>query len=482
MSETRTSSSSAHARSRFRRRSNDTLGIAWLHGEFHAAVFRRQSLVRAWTCSETVDTLPAFEAAFDAATAAVDFSGVEVFLILAHEQFVHQPEQAPPFSEAAARSYLRGRVERFEKEHGPVLWVSQRMASVRQDAAYLLHMLPAAFYDGINSLLLARRFDLTRVLPASVPLQLVLESGGVAKGQPVLLAAATGSTTAVLAAKADAEALFSRNLQAGWDRDPARLGVELNRSLLYAKQQFGVAMNRVCLLGAADAATRAELQARCGEDRTIDVVASSPTDWLHAVARLSARHPVNLVAGYLGRKRRNQLIRRSLIAACWLGIAVLGLDAWATTLRTQEARMRLEELGANQAAMYQRRAELIARNQTMDTQRRFIAQVDEERVPSVPGKLLAYVASVIPQTVALTEFQCRHDPATARWRFRLEGRVDGDEETAHDLLTSLQRQLTRSVFQARFDDTARVIVPVSIAADALPDSQRFAVEGGLFEN
>lgn len=144
--------------------------------------------------------------------------------------------------------------------------------------------------------------------------------------------------------------------------------------------------------------------------------------------------------------------------------------------------MRLEELGANQAAMYQRRAELIARNQTMDTQRRFIAQVDEERVPSVPGKLLAYVASVIPQTVALTEFQCRHDPATARWRFRLEGRVDGDEETAHDLLTSLQRQLTRSVFQARFDDTARVIVPVSIAADALPDSQRFAVEGGLFEN
>ena len=115
----------------FMRRNSDTLGIVWMHGSFHAAVFRRQTLVSSWACDVEVPGIEDFEYAFDSAVGALGFEGEEVFLILAHDQFIHQAEQAPAFSESASRTYLRGRVERYEKEHEPVLWVSQRTVSAR---------------------------------------------------------------------------------------------------------------------------------------------------------------------------------------------------------------------------------------------------------------------------------------------------------------------------------------------------------------
>ncbi|MGC4072599.1 MAG: hypothetical protein QM760_08790 [Nibricoccus sp.] len=464
------------------RRNSDTLGIAWMHGSFHAAVFRRQSLVASWSCDVEVPGVEDFEYAFDSALGALGFKGEEVFLILAHDQFIHQAEQAPAFSEAASRSYLRGRVERHEKEQEPVLWVSQRTLSARQESAFVLHMLPSAFYGRLNSLLLARRLDLTRILPVSVPLQLILESLDTPKEQPVLIAAETGSATTVLAARNDGQLLFSRTLLARWDADPARLGVEVNRSLLYAKQQFSALIDRVWLLGEANEAARGEVQTRCGNGKEITVRASAPVDWLQAVARLSPRHPVNLVAGYLGRKRRHQFVRRALIAGCWLGFGLLALDAWTRSSRWQEEHKRLASLTANETVLHETRARLEVRNKSADVHRLFIKQASEDRLPQVPSRLLAFISSTLPADANLTDFNVKWEPATGVWSFRLEGQIEGDEETAREALTAFQKQLVKSPLRARFNDATRVIVPIPVVGTELPAAQRFNLEGTLFEN
>jgi hypothetical protein len=466
----------------FMRRNSDTLGIAWMHGVFHAAVFRKQNLVAAWSCDVEVPGIEDFEYAFDSALGALEFKGEEVFLILAHDQFVHQAEQAPAFSEAASRSYLRGRVERHEKEREPVLWISQRTLSARQEAAFVLHMLPSAFYGRLNSLLLARRLDLTRILPVSVPLQLILESLDTPKDQPVLVAADTGAATTVLAARNDGQLLFSRTLLARWEADPARLGVEVNRSLLYAKQQYGSVINRIWMLGPATDAARAEVQARCGADKEVSLLSSTPSDWLQAVARLTPRHPVNLVAGYLGRKRRNQFARRVLVAGCWLGFGLMALDAWARSSQWHAERLRLADLRTNEATLNETRERLIQRNATAESHRTLIAEASDNRLPSVPSRLVAFVASVLPAEAHLTDFSVKWDHAADSWSFRLDGQIEGDEETAREALAAFQRQLTRSPLRVRFNDATRLIVPVPLPGGALPTAQRFSLEGVLFEN
>jgi hypothetical protein len=464
------------------RRNRDVMGIAWMHGAFHAAVFRRQSLVASWACDVEVPGVEDFEYAFDSAIGALGFKGEEVFLILAHDQFIHQAEQAPGFSEAASRSYLRGRVERHEKEREPVLWVSQRTLSTRQEAAFVLHMLPSAFYGRLNSLLLARRLDLTRILPVSVPLQLILESLETPKDQPVLVTAETGSATTVLAARNDGQLLFSRTLLARWDADPARLGVEVNRSLLYAKQQFSAVIDKVWLLGAASETARAEVQTRCGAGKEIAVRASAPVDWLQAVARLSPRHPVNLVVGYLGRKRRHQFVRRALIAGCWLGLGLMTLDAWSRSIRWQEEQLRLTALAANEATLHETRASLEQRNATAEAHRAFIKQASEDRLPPVPGRLLAFLANALPADASLTDFTVKWDAATGSWSLRIDGQIDGDEETAREALSAFQRQLVKSPLRVRFNDASRAITPMPVVGTELPSAQRFNLEGVLFEN
>ena len=464
----------------FVRRNSDTLGLAWLNGSLHAAVFRKHVMTASWQAEGAVPGLDEFEAALDTAVSALNFKGSEVFLVLAHEQFVHQAEQAPSFSDSAARSYLRGRVERFEKEREAVLWVSQRTVSVRQEAAFLLHMLPSAFYGKLNSLLLSRRLDLTRILPLSVPLQLLLEPLVTDKNQAVLLAADGGGATTIIAARPGEQLLFSRTMLTRWDTDPARLGVEVNRSLLYAKQQFATVIDKIWLLGDASEQTRTEVQTRCGAGKDVSVRATTPFDFLQIIDRLTPRHPVNLVAGYLGRKRRLQFIRRAVVGACWLGFALLALDAWARSTNWAAERSRLEDLQRNEAALHAERERLVARNSVAEQQREFLRIAIDERLPAVAAKFLAFWAGAQPAEMYLSDFTVKWDPVTQAWGFRAEGFVEGDEETARDTLTAFQKQLARSPFAARIGDGSRSLLPVPTTGTDLITNHRFVWEGDLF--
>lgn len=475
--------SATKAHRTFHRRNSDILGLAWLHGNLQAAAFRKLALTSSWECKTPVNTLEEFEAAFDEACAALGFAGEEVFLILAHDQFIHQAEQAPGFAEAASKLYLRGRVERHEKEREPVLWVSQRTMSARQESAFILHLLPSAFYGRLNSMLLARRLDLTRIVPLTVPLQLVLETLDAPKDKPVLLATETGGATTVLAARGDGQLLFARTMLARWDVDPARLGVEVNRSLLYAKQQFTALIDRVWLLGAASEAARAEVQTRCGAGKEVIVQASAPIDWLQALVRLTPRHPVNLVAGYLGRKRRSQFLRRALVAACWLGLALVSLDAWDREFTWKEERRHLAELRANEGALTATRDGLLLRNAEVEKHRAFLKQAVEDRLPPVPPRFLAFVASVLPPEAQLSELSVKWESATGLWSFRIDGQFEGDEETAREGVLGFQKTIAKSPLQARLNDAARLVVAMPPAPGTeLPTAYRFSLEGTLFEN
>jgi hypothetical protein len=463
-------------------RSRDILGLAWLHGAFHAAVFRRQTLVASWQSPIRVHSLEEFESALDAAIAALAFDGTEAFLVLEHDEFVHQAEHAPPFSDSAARKYLRGLVMSHEMDHEPVLWVSQRMVSARQEAAFLLHLLPSGFHGRLNGLLLARRLDLTRILPLVVPLQLMLDGGLAPRDQAVLLAAEAGDATTVMAGRGDGQLLFARTMAAGWATDAGRIGVEANRSVLYAKQQFGAAIDRIYLLGGAGEDARASVQAKCGPEKLVELRPATPLDWLQAVAKLSARHPVNLVAGQLGRKRRQQFLRRVLLAGCWLGFGLMALNAWSRGQSWRQELRHFDDLRSHATDLRDDRDRLQQRNAGVARNRAFVRQAAGERLPPVPGKFLEYLGAVLPATAQLTRFETKWEPATGRWTFRLEGLIEGDDETARETLASFQAAVGKSPLHARFNDAGRTLTAVPAVGSALPTTQRFGVEGGFFEN
>ncbi len=463
------------------RRSGQTLGIAWLHGSLTAAVFRRQTREGSCTIPRPVHTFEEFGVAVDEVLARLEFAGTEAFLVLEHEQFIHQTEAVPALVDRAARTYLQARLTRQEKDHGRIVWSAQKTISARQESAYLLHLLPVEFFDRLSQVVLARRLELTRILPLVVPLQFGLGSLPGTRNQPVLVAADMGQATAILVGTPEGGVAFARTLRASWSSEPGRVGVEVNRSLLYAKQKLGTVVNRIWLLGGDDAT--AEVRAKCGESKEITAQPAAPTDWLQAVAGLSPRDPVNLLAGHRQWLHRRGLIRRALGAAGWLGLVLLAAAAWTDM---ESARAEDRRFARLRTAAPMLRAEcdrLTERNREVTRERDFIQQMVNGRVPPVPARFLAYLASLTPAEGQWTDFRVERDDSSGGWSFHLAGAIEADEETARASLGALQRRLETGPFRAHFNEAVRLVTATRTDGGRSPlELQSFNLGGTLFEN
>lgn len=465
------------------RRSSDQLGIVWVHGSLNFGVLRQRKMLAHWSPPGPVRTLEEFSAALDEALTQLTFGGTETFLVLAGEPFVHQTESAPGFSAGAARHFLQGRVARHAQEHEPVLWVAQPTVSAKpDDKAFLLHLLPQSFYSQLNRLLLAHRLDLTRILPMTVPVQREMNGFPVTKGQAALAAVEVADATIVVIARVGGPILFARTILASLVTEPVRVAIEINRSLLYAKQQFSESVDRIWILSRSGRALE-EVKAKCGAGKTVMVLPTQPEEWLQTVTRVAPHQPVNLVASYLKRKQRQQFLRRALLAGAWLGLALLGLDGWTRAQDWRDEHARLSALRAHESVLVAERDRLAARNRKVEHEQEFVRQVTGGDLAPVPGKFLAYLASILPAEIRLTDFSVKAAEGGGGWTFQLDGTVAADEDSARELLGSLKKHLARSPLRARFNDASRAFGTTTTGGGATGgELQRFNLEGAILEN
>jgi hypothetical protein len=462
-------------------RNNNILGLAWLNGSLHAATFHRQKMAHSWTCPTAVHNVGELELVLDDALAQLEFAGTEMFLVLENEVFVHQADDIPVFSDGILRNYLKNRIQRHEHEHGPVLWVMQPLIIIGQEQSLLLHLLPKSFYDELHRILIKRHLDLTRILPLVVPLQYELNRIPAGKNTTVIVVAETGTSTSVVAGRVNGPLLFSRTILADLKREPARVGVEVNRSLLYAKQHFENAVSSIWLMAENGVSAAAEIKAKCGVGKKIVVLPATPIDWLQSTAKVSPQQPINLLSRYLKAKLRNQFIRGGFLIAVWLGLALMVLNQFQGTNAWNAEKARLVGLHSREASLRTDRERLERRNQTIAKDHAFIERVTNDRLPPVPARLLGFVAGLLPESARLMEFNVKWDTESGVWSFQFSGTIETDDETARALVAGMQADLAKSALRARFNENARALVASPINAPGAAEIQRFNLEGVLLE-
>ncbi|HEX3728895.1 MAG TPA: hypothetical protein VHV47_03765 [Opitutaceae bacterium] len=446
-----------------------SLIAAWVAGDFRAAVFQHGELGAEWRAPGRVRSLEELEGALDAARAALGSRETDVALLLEHEQFLHRVELAPSLAPAAARTHLQARVARHA---GRPVWAAERMAAVRQDAAYMLHVLPGAFHAELEQILRARRLRLTRLFPLSAPLLQAL--GGAESGdRPALAAAETGGVTTVVVGWPGGHLAFTRTFRAAWGAETERVSVEVNRSLLYAKQQLGTTVERIRLFG--DERAIADIAARCGENREIVGGPLSLRELMVSAAALPSSHPANAVGEHRRRQGRRRLLRTVLIAASWAAVAALGFSAAADWAAWKNETHIFQALQARGAELRAEHAQLMLRQRAATADRRFVAQVEAGRLPPVAARFPAYVGSLLPGSIQLTELRVEWQEAPRHWSFRLAGTVRGGEEEGRAAAAGLQDKLEHGPLRAHVAEGGPVLT-------AQPGGFAFNLEGTLFEN
>jgi len=462
-------------------RNNDVLGFAWLNGSLHAATFRRQKMTQSWSCPTSVRTVAEFEAVLDEALASVNFAGTDTFLILENEIFTHQADDIPIFAESAQRTYLKSRIQRHEKENGPVLWVMQPLITLHQEQSILLHLLPKSFYVELHHVLLKRHLDLTRILPLIVPVQYELNRIPAGKNTTVIVAAEIGTSTVVVAGRVGGPLLFSRTILADLNREPSRVGVEVNRSLLYTKQHFESAASSVWLMAQNGVSAASELQTKCGAGKKVVALPTTPVDWLQSAAKLSPQQPINLLSRYLKTKRRTQFIRGGVLVIAWLGLALMISSYFQAASDWRKEHAQLTNLHDHEPALRADRERLERRNNATERDLAFANRVSTDRLPPVPASLLGYVAKLLPDGARLVEFNVRWDAEAGSWSFQFNGSIEADDETARTLIASMQDELAKSPLRVRFNENAHVLMTAPLVTPGAPEVQRFNLEGVLFE-
>jgi len=445
------------------------LVAAWVAGDFRAAVFRHGELGPEWRAPGRVRTLEEFEGALDAARAALGGHETDFALLLEHEQFLHRVELAPSLAPAAARAHLQARVGRHAER--PV-WAAERMAAVRQDAAYVLHVLPGAFHAELEQILRARRLQLTRLFPLSAPLLRAL--GGAEGGdRPALAAAETGGITTVVVGWPGGHLAFTRTFRADWGAEAERVSVEVNRSLLYAKQQLGTTVERIRLFG--DERAIADAAARCGENREIVGAPLSLRGLMEAAAALPSSHPANAVGEHRRRQGRGRFLRVVGIAAAWAGVAALAVAGASDWAAWQNETSLFQALQARAPSLRAEQAQLLLRQRAATADRRFVAQVDAGRLPPVAARFPAYAGSLLPAGIRLTELRVEWQEAGRHWSFRLAGTVRGGEEDGRAAVAGLQDKLEHGPLRAHLAEGGAVLT-------AQPGGFAFNLGGTLFED
>ena len=311
------------------------------------------------------------------------------------------------------------------------------------------------------------------------PLELEISNQADVPSPAALLAARIGDSTALIACRRNGEILLSRTTLGTWSDDPGRVAVEVNRSLLYAKQQHGTPIDHILLTGKDAAEARSEIESKCGEGKTFVVRDTDTVDRLSATVKLPIRHPVNLAGGYLRKKRSNHFLRRVILISCWFLFALLALETWNDEQDWSAEQAAMSALSANEDSLHQTYARLLERNAEASRNRTFIKQVVDDRLPPVPDRFLAYVASTVPREVQVSHFLVAWNNESSKWTFRIDGSLEADPETARNTINSIRRQLSKSPFRARFVESVRPEVELSLATEAT--IQRFSLEGGLFD-
>ena len=462
-----------------RTRRSDLLAVTWIHGVFQAAVYRRQHALALYAHSGSVRSMDDFATALRTAIAKLEFRGFKAALVLEREEFSHQMESVPPASRRVQHDYIRNRALR---NAGPVPQTHsyQRTYSPKQEQNVILHLLPAPIFAEIVTAFESLHLQLEKVFPffALVPLQ--LQRLGLERDEIVLMVSENAGVTSMVAGRRDGQILFGRAIFNDWRRDPNRAATEINRSILFARQRFGITIDTVYLVGQSVDAAREALQLQL--DRTFQVKTHEcpGTVWLGLLQRLSAGDSANLLAERLQQQVRRKLVRFVFTGTIWLLFALAGLSALRAEWNYQLQQFYFADLERNRTKLEVNLTQLIDREATAQHTALTVAEVIDKREPPVAAKFIRWLGPQLPDFLRLTRLQVSWQPTESAWVFRIEGLSRADVETTLTTLVELERLLAAAPFRAFILTNNQVELGSFVSRRTELTEREFYIEGRLF--
>jgi Tfp pilus assembly protein PilN len=444
-----------------------TLSVSWLNQQLKAVAVHRGKVTGTWERPETAaDAAGDFEAFIREAVQKTGYHGQTVSLVLAHPRLVQHMLDVPPVKWAALNKLIQRQAAQQKFFPGEAAYAYQMLASAKKSPRVLLHLLPRLI---LNQFMLAcRRNDLhlVSVLPASVALQQQLAALSLQKSDVVMLAAETAGSTTLVICDGDGRLLLARTLQGTWNEDPAKLALDLNRTILFLSQQLSVSLNRgLCLFGTGAAKQAEELQRQIQLPVNASPVAYEPFYWATESLKVRPEGAPNFQSPELQKAPQRRVFAKIVATAATLLLAAC--IAWTaySIIQSRREQATLASLQQQVTHMEARQIEVDQLDSELKRKQQAIQLVLGDRPPPKPAWLLAYLGQVVPADLVVTNFSVKRE--NDYYRVKLAGTYQAASVTPNappvaDSIENLKSALAASPFHMRIletDAAGKIIAP-----------------------
>jgi hypothetical protein len=396
-----------------------TLSVSWLNNQFSAVAVHRGVVEASWEHPGEIDGTSNFESLIREAVRQTGYRGQTVSLLLAHPRLVQQLIDVPPVKAAALKKVIQRQAQQQKMFAGEAVWACQTSLSGKGAQRVVLHLFPKLLLDQLVQACHRAGLHLTTVSPPSAVLHHQMMQLGLDKEEVALLAAETGGSTTVVMGRGDGQILLARTLPGTLKEGAERLMVDLNRTILFINQQYGVATKGLWLFGPI-----ADEQARLVQDQIQLPVKVSPIDydplyWASEALKLRPARSPNFISLVLQQAPR----RRAFATVVAVGTALLVLGCIAASgymaFQARQEASNIEVLRKRSAHLQAEFQELKKRNLELASKEQMVKMVIDERPAPVPVWLLGYLSEAVPSELVVTNLHLRREDRL--WKLRLAG-------------------------------------------------------------
>jgi hypothetical protein len=403
-----------------------TLSIGWLNNRLKAIAVHRGVIEGTWEAADEVRSPGNFGELIKEAAEKTGYRGQTVSLILGHPRLAQQLVDLPPVKRGAMRKILQRQAQQQRIFAGEAAWACQSCLPSKMIQQAVLHLFPKAMLDQLVAGCHANGLRLTLVTPASSVLHQQLVRLPLEKGEVGLLAAKTGATTTLVIGRNDGQILLARTLPATWNDGADRLAVDLNRTILFVNQQYGLSVKGLWLFGEDAQEQCRDIQRLMQVPVQLSPVECGPLYWETQALRLRPGHSPNFISAEMRIEPQKRAVARIVGAATALFVAAsAGVSVYCH--RQSEQETRNIEILQRQAMQYvDRLQKLTYRNAELDRKEKVIGVVTGGRTAPVVEWVLGYLSEACPDDLVITNLHLKEDLDS--WKLQLAGTRQGSED------------------------------------------------------
>ncbi len=382
-----------------------TLSVSWLNNQFKAVAVHRGTIDAAWERQGDTDGLDRFDAFIREAVQRTGYRGQTVSLTLAHPRLVQQLVDVPPVKGAALQKVIHRQAQQQKMFTGEAAWASQTSPSGKSTHRIVLHLFPRLLLNHFLQGCKRNGLHLTSVLPPSAVLQQQLAELPLDNDDIGLVAAETGGSTTLVAGRRDGQILLARTLPDSWNLETERLAVDINRTVLFINQQYGVTLNRGLWLFGSGAEEQSDaIQAHVHLPIDLSPVAHDPFYWATEALKLRAELAPNFISREMRQAPQRRVFATVVGAATGLMLAISVLCSAYFLRQARQEQANIATLSKDMARLETRRAELWAIDRELSRKKQIIKLITGDRPPPTPTWLLAYLGEAVPPDLVVTNF------------------------------------------------------------------------------